>query len=111
MSFALGNGRESVLDDLKMYEQVNREELELYQQLTIALDLMQDNSFVVDKSDVTDGIHFVVLSPYPDGLPEKVGALFFNVSTDFDVKCKEFNDVGVSYNSDYRNFNIEIKKY
>lgn len=109
MCFSLSEGRESVIDDAIMCGHGSKEEIELYERLSIALELMEDNSFSVENSKIDNGIDFDIITPYPDGLPEKVGALFFNINTAFDVKCEEVNclnkDPGIM------KFQVKIKKY
>jgi len=109
MSFALGEDRESVIDEAIMYRYGSKEEIELYERLSLVLELMEDNSFSIENSGIKDGIDFNIITPYPDGLPEKVGALFFNVSTAFNVKCEEVNCV--NKDPGIMKFQIKIKKY
>ena len=83
-----------------------KEEIQLYEQLSLALELMEDNFNVVD-SGIGGGIDFGITTKFPHGLPEDVGTMFFNVSTDYDVKIKETSQF--VYNQE-RHFSIKIKK-
>lgn len=83
------------------------EEIKLYEELSLALELMEDDKFYVSSSGIGGGIDFVINIPYPDGLPEKVGALFFNISNKFDVKIKEISESAYSVE---RKFAVKIKK-
>jgi hypothetical protein len=65
------------------------EEIRLYEELSLALELMQDNSFKVIDSGIGGGIDFGITTRFPHGLPENVGMLFFNVGSDFSVSIKE----------------------
>lgn len=66
-----------------------KEEIDLYEELSIALELIDDNNFDVIYSGIGGGVDFGITTPYPNGLPETVGTLFFNVNSDFDVKVEE----------------------
>ncbi|MBN1637333.1 MAG: hypothetical protein JW866_00070 [Ignavibacteriales bacterium] len=65
------------------------EEIRLYEQLSLALELMQDNSFNVADSEISNGINFGITTKFPHELPEKIGLMFFNINTGFDVSIKE----------------------
>lgn len=83
------------------------EEIELYNELSMALELDENNNYNVVNSGIGGGIDFGITTPYPDGLPENVGAMFFNVSSEFDVKVQETMicaSVGERY------FEINLKK-
>lgn len=69
-----------------------RDEIELYEELRLALDLMGDEDiFELRGSNIGNGLEFDIITPYPKPLPEKIGALFFNISPKFKVSCKETN--------------------
>jgi hypothetical protein len=85
----------------------NRDEIQLYNQLSLSLELMNDNNFNVIDSSIGDGINFGITTKFPHGLPEKVGLLFFNVNHEFDVSIKETSKCVYSGE---RYFFINIKK-
>ncbi len=83
------------------------EEIQLYNELSMALELDKNDNYDVVNSGIGGGIDFGITTPYPDGLPENVGAMFFNVDTKFDVKVQETMicaSVGERY------FEISLKK-
>jgi hypothetical protein len=85
----------------------SREEIELYEELSLALELMKNNNFKVTGSGIGGGIDFSITTQYPNGLPENVGTLFFNVSPKFDVRVKE--TPMYAYCGE-RHFQVKIKK-
>ena len=83
------------------------EEIELYNQLSIAMELMDDDSFDVVDSGIGDGIDFGISTRFPHGLPESVGAMFFNIDSSFDVSVKETSQCVYAGE---RYFAVSIKK-
>ena len=67
----------------------SKEEIELYKHLNLALELMKNDSFTLEDSGLGKSLWFSITTPYPDGLPEKIGVMFFNISTDYNVKVEE----------------------
>lgn len=67
----------------------SKEEIDLYNELSIAMELMEDDSFNVVDAGIGDGIDFGITTRFPHPLPESVGMLMFNVSSEFDVSVKE----------------------
>ena len=67
----------------------DKEEIELYNELSLAMELMEDNSFNVADSGIGGGIEFGITTRFPHPLPESVGTMFFNIDTKFDVSIKE----------------------
>jgi hypothetical protein len=67
----------------------SKEEIDLYQELRLALDLMDNDDFELRGSCIGNGLEFDIITPFPNPLPEKIGQLFFNISTKFNVSCKE----------------------
>ena len=85
----------------------SKEEIELYKHLNLALELMENDSFTVEDSGLGKNLWFSITTQYPDGLPEKVGMMFFNVSTDYKVEVKELQ----MYTKDNKkHFHITLKK-
>jgi len=87
----------------------DKESVALYDQLLLALELMKNDSFNVEDSGISVGsnLWFSITTPYPDGLPENIGAMFFNVNNNFDVKVVE-TEVYATVNK--KHFHIYIKK-
>jgi len=96
-----------VIDTARLHRLGTKEEIELYEELTLAMELMNDENFTVAGSGIGGGLDFSIVTPYPHGLPERVGALFFNISPEFKVKVKE--DSQYTYNCE-RHFQIKIEK-
>jgi hypothetical protein len=96
-----------VIDTAIKHKLGSREEIELYEELSLALELMEDQNFKVNGSSIGCGVDFSITTPYPDGLPENVGTMFFNVSTDFNVQVKETQ---LYANNGERHFEIKINK-
>ena len=86
----------------------SRDEIQLYQELSLVLELMQDNSFNIVDSSINNEINFGITTRYPHGLPEKLGILFFNIGSEYNVKIKETSKFVYSGE---RYFAITIKKY
>lgn len=84
-----------------------KEEIELYEELCLALELMEDEKFRVVGTGIGDGVDFSLVTDYPNPLPVKVGMLFFGICSDFDVKCKE---TSTYEDRDEKHFQIKIKK-
>jgi hypothetical protein len=84
-----------------------QEEIKLYSQLSYTLELMQCNDFKVATSKINNGLNFGIATPYPHGLPENVGNLFFNVDLNYDVSVRETSQC--VYNME-RYFDVRIKK-
>jgi hypothetical protein len=85
----------------------SKEEIELYEELSLALELMEGEDFEVVGSGIGNGIDFSIVTEYPKPLPEKVGMLFFGVRNDFKVKCKETKTYE---DRDERHFQFKLKK-
>lgn len=82
-----------VFDDRKLNINTSikheKDEIDLYKQLDLALELMKNDSFNLEDSGLGKSMWFSITTPYPDGLPENVGTMFFNVSNDYNVKVEE----------------------
>ena len=89
-----------------------KEEIELYEELSLALQLIKDNSFRVEGSRICNGVNFSIVTQYPDGLPLSVGSLFFNISSSFNVQIKKTDlyTNGIHKNPGEMNFQVKIKK-
>jgi hypothetical protein len=105
--FDIEDDRMFVIDTAIRHKLGSREEIELYEELTLAMELMENEKFVIMESGIGGGLDFSIVTPYPHGLPEKVGTLFFNISPSFSVKIKETSQY--TYNRE-RHFQIKIEK-
>lgn len=85
----------------------SKEEIELYNELSLAMELMEDNGFNVVNSSIGGGIEFGITTRFPHGLPENVGTMFFNICPKFDVSIKETSQCVYAGE---RYFAISIKK-
>jgi hypothetical protein len=87
---------------------VSKDEIQLYEQLSLAMELMEDEKFKITDSILKQNrIYFSVATPYPNGLPENIAILFFNINNDYNVQineCKCVNDL------DNRHFAINLIK-
>lgn len=104
--------RMDVVDSAIKCKLGTKEDIELYEELSLALELMDNNNFRVEDSRINNGIDFSIMTPYPNGLPESVGTLFFNVSTDYRVSICETNfyTQGVNNDPTEMNYIIKLKK-
>lgn len=90
-----------------------KEEIELYEELSLALELIQDDSFRVLGSRICNGIDFHIVTQYPNGLPVNVGSMFFNINTSYNVKIEQtpLYCNGLHRDPGEINFAVRIKKY
>ena len=101
------NDRVCVVESAIKYDLGTQEEIELYSQLSYTLELMQCDDFKVANSKINNGLNFGIATPYPHGLPDNVGNLFFNVDLNYDVSIRETSEC--VYNME-RYFDVCIKK-
>lgn len=101
-----------VMESARKNKRGSKEEIELYEELSLALELKQDDTFRVEGSRICNGIDFSIVTPYPDGLPFNVSSMFFNLSTNYDVQIKEtpLLTKGIYRDPGEMNFQIKIKK-
>lgn len=83
------------------------EEIRLYEELSLALELDDNKNYNVVGSGIGDGIDFNITTQYPDGLPDNIGTMFFNVNTSFDVNVVESQQCA---SVGERLFEISLKK-
>lgn len=83
------------------------EEISLFKQLDVTMRLDDNKNYNVIGSSIGDGLNFDITTQYPDGLPENVGALFFNIDNNFDVNIVESKQCA---NIGQRLFKINVKK-
>jgi hypothetical protein len=86
------NDNTNIIDLVIKNELGTQKEIQLYEQLNIALELIDDD-FNIIYSEINNGINFGITTPYPNSLPESVGTLFFNIDLNFYVEINEVNDV------------------
>jgi hypothetical protein len=105
--------RMRVMDYAICHKKGSKEEIELYERLSLALELKQNDSFRVEGSIICNGINFNIVTPYPDGLPVDIGTMFFNIDTNYSVSIQEDNlyTNGAHKDPGEMNFNVWIKKY
>jgi len=83
------------------------DEIKLFEELSLAIELDKNKEYNVIDAEICNGINFNITTQYPDGLPDNIGTMFFNIDNNFDVKILETNacaDVG------QRLFKINVKK-
>lgn len=66
-----------------------KEDIELFNELRLALELMDNDKFNLMKGEINNIINFGISTPYPHGLPVEVGTLFYNVNMNYDINIKE----------------------
>jgi len=104
--------RMCVIESARRHKQGTKEEIELYEELSLAMELMKTDSFRIEGSRICNGIDFHIITPYPDGLPVNLGSMFFNVSTDYNVSIKEtpLFTRGIRRDPSEMNYHVRIKK-
>ena len=105
--FDVEDDRMFVVESAIKHKLGTKEEIELYEELSLALELMEDDNFKIVGSGIGGGVDFSITTEYPLPLPEKVGLLFFGVSTDFEVNCKETDTYA---DRGDRHFQFKLKK-
>lgn len=99
--------RTSVVDTAIMNELGSKEEIDLYNELSIALELIEGDFDIVD-GDIDNGIIFQITTKFPHGLPDNVGIMFFCIDKNFQVNI---NETSRYVYAGERHFEIKIKKY
>lgn len=105
--------RMCIAEYARQHQTGDKEDIQLYEQLSLALELMKDDSFRLIGSRICDGLDFQIVTPYPDGLPVNVGSMFFGVSANYNVSVKETDlySQGIRNDPSEMNFNVKLKKY
>ena len=85
----------------------DKEEIRLYEELSLALELDENKNYSVIDSGIGNGINFNIITQYPDNLPDNVSTMFFNINNNFDVNILETNQCA---NVGERMFKINLKK-
>ena len=101
------DGRDFVVEHAIKNNLSNPDEINLFQELSIAMELEENKKYNVVDSGIGCGIDFGITTCYPDGLPENIGNMFFNVSAKFDVKIEETQECA---NLGERYFKVNLKK-
>ena len=98
--------RTFIVDTAMMSELGSKEEIDLYNELSVALELMEGEFDVVD-SDINNCVSFQITTKYPHGLPDNIGVMFFSVDPSFNVDIKETSRYVFAGE---RHFEIKLKK-
>lgn len=101
------DNRISIIDSIIKNNNGTKEEIQLYQQLSISLELMANNNFNVINSGIDDGLYFEIITKFPYALPDEISIMFFNIDINYSVSIKETSKY--VYNLE-RHFLIKIKK-
>jgi hypothetical protein len=101
--------RDFVMDSVILHQLGSPDEIELYNSLSVALELMEDDDFTVASSSIGGGIDFSIITKYPNKLPERVAMLFFNIDCRKYKVSVEETDMYVDIGE--RNYQVKIKKY
>ena len=86
----------------------DKEIIDLYNSLLISLEFIKGNFNILYKGISDNGIDFGIVTDL-NGLPEKLGYLFFNVDLKFNVKVCESLKYETNYEKFY-NVNIKLKQ-
>jgi len=108
----LEDERMCVAEYARQHNTGDKQDIQLYEELSLALELMQDNSFKLIGSRICNGLDFQIVTKYPDGLPDNIGTMFFNVDSSYSVSVKETPLVtkGLHNGITEMNFAIKLKK-
>jgi len=108
----LEDRRKCIVEYARQYHTGDKRDIQLYEELSLALELMQDDSFRVEGSRIYNGIDFQIVTPYPNGLPINISTMFFNVDIGYDVQIKETDLLtnGIHRDPSEMNFSIKLKK-
>lgn len=91
---------------------VNKDTIELYGQLSLAMELMEDEKFkIIDSKLEQNMIYFNIATPYPNKLPENIAMLFFNVDNNYNIQINECIQSNCNNHLDNRYFAINLIKY
>jgi len=101
------NNNMRVIDSATTQTIGTKEDIELFNELRLALELMNDSKFNLIKSEINNSINFGISTPYPHGLPIEVGTLFYNANMNYDINIKEGSQC--VYNIE-RYFEIKLRK-
>lgn len=82
------------------------DEIRLYEQLSVALELIEED-FEIVESSINNGISFGIATRFPYELPEKVAILLFNIDINFNISINETSKLVYSSK---RYFEITINK-
>lgn len=105
--FDLEDDRVSCVDTA-ISQNAGREEILLYEEMSLAIELMNKGNFDLVASNVSQGnVRFEISTQYPDGLPDNIGMLFFNADKNFNVKITECKNID---EYDRRYFDILLQK-
>jgi hypothetical protein len=108
----LEDERMCVAEYARQFNTGDKQDIQLYEELSLALELMKNDSFKLIGSRISDGMDFQILTKYPDGLPDNIGIMFFNIDSKYKVSIEEtplFSN-GMHNSITETNFSVKIKK-
>lgn len=100
--------RTSIIDFAIKNNIGTKEEIQLYQQLSICLELMKNNNFNVINTGIDNGLYFEITTKFPHALPEEIATMFFNTDINYKVSIKETSKYVYDLK---RHFFIKLNKY
>lgn len=96
--------------DSAIKNKVSKDVIDLYEQIHMAIELMNSDDFeIVDSCIINDIVRFEITTQCPEGLPEELGILVFNVDTKFNIDLKE-TALGKCFGLNMRHYKISFKK-
>jgi len=102
------DNRTFVIDSAIRNNNGTSDEIRLYEQLSLVLELMNtDDKFSVVDSQINNGINFGIATRFPHPLPENVALMFFNINSEYNIKIKETSKLVYSGE---RYFHVNIRK-
>jgi len=85
----------------------NREEIQLFERLSLAMELFNDYKFNIIEASINDGINFSITTRFPHSLPEDISMMFFHIDLKFNVNIKETSKYVYAGE---RHFDVNIKR-
>jgi len=85
----------------------SREEIQLFERLSLAMELQNNNKFKIVNASINSGINFEITTRFPHSLPEDISMMFFHIDLKFNVNIKETSKY--VYDGE-RHFDINIKR-
>src|SRR5208337_4409331 len=81
----------SLIDKGIIYSNVDKQKIIFYQELKLAIDLIQGEFNLVTSSISENNMTFLISTKYPDGLPENLALMFFNADLKYNINISECN--------------------
>ena len=102
-----GEDRVSIID-MALKQKAGLDEIKLYEQLSLAMELMEEKNFEIISENVGNGrVNFEIATDFPNDLPFDIGILFFNADLRYKVNIHETQCIDYF---DKRFFEISLKK-